>query len=81
MGRVYHGRRKTDLPRVTDAIIRADPVSGDMNMARWRFLGGLMAAWFVLLTPLSAGEASSARPQVSPPQPSPLRPVLDFKNF
>ena len=46
-------------------------------MARWRSLGGLMAAWFVLLSPLSAGEASSSRQQVSPANPSPLRPVLN----
>ncbi len=45
-------------------------------MARWRSVGGLMAVWFALLAPMPAGEASSARPQVSPP-PSPLRPVLD----
>ena len=48
-------------------------------MARWRFPGGLMAAWFVLLlpAPLSAGEAPSSRQQVSPATSSPLRPVLD----
>ena len=46
-------------------------------MARWRSVGGLMAAWFVLLPPLSAGEAASSRQQVAPAQPSPLRPVLN----
>ena len=46
-------------------------------MARWRSLGGLMAAWFVLLAPLSAGEAPSSRQQVSPATSSPLRPVLN----
>ena len=46
-------------------------------MARWRSLGGLMAAWFVLLSPLSAGEAASSRQQVSSAQPSPLRAVLN----
>ena len=46
-------------------------------MARWRSLGGLMAAGFVLLSPLSASEASSSPQQVAPAQPSPLRPVLN----
>ena len=46
-------------------------------MARWRFLGGLMAAGFVFLSPLSASEASSSPQQVAPAKPSPLRPVLN----
>ena len=47
-------------------------------MARWRSLGGLMAAWFVLLSPLSANQPASPSPQVSPAeQSSPLRPVLN----
>ena len=45
-------------------------------MSRWRSVGGLMAAWFVLLAPLSA-ETSSSRPQASSAEPSPLRPVLN----
>ena len=36
----------------------------------------MAAAWFVLLSSASAGQASPA-PQVSPPEPSPLRPVLN----
>ena len=47
-------------------------------MSRWRFVGGLMAAaWCVLLAPLSASQASSRQPQVSPAESSPLRPVLN----
>ena len=47
-------------------------------MSRWRSVGGLMAAaWFVLLSPLSANETLSPQPQVSPAEPSPLRPVLN----
>ncbi len=46
-------------------------------MARWRSLGGLMAVWLVLLSPLSAGEAAAPRQQISPAQPSSLRPLLN----
>ena len=47
-------------------------------MSRWRSVGGLMAAaWFVLPAPLSANETSSPRPQASPAETSPLRPVLN----
>ena len=47
-------------------------------MSRWRSVGGLMAAvWFVLLPPASAGQTLSPQPQVSPAEPSPLRPVLN----
>ena len=47
-------------------------------MSRWRSVGGLMAAaWFALLSPLGANQTASSRPQVSPAEPSPLRPVLN----
>ena len=46
-------------------------------MSRWRFVGGLLAAWFVLWSPLSASQAASRQPQVSPAESSPLRPVLN----
>ena len=47
-------------------------------MSRWRSVGGLMAAWFVLVSPLSANRPASPSPQVSPAeQSSPLRPVLN----
>ena len=47
-------------------------------MSRWRSVCGLVAAaWFVLPSPLSASQAASPRPQVSPAESSPLRPVLD----
>ena len=47
-------------------------------MSRWRSVGGLMAAWFVLVSPLSANQPASPSPQVSPAeQSSPLRPVLN----
>ncbi len=46
-------------------------------MARWRSLGGLMAAWFVLLSPLSAGGTSPSPQPVSPATSSPLRPLLN----
>ena len=47
-------------------------------MSRWCSVGGLMlTAWFVLLSPMSASQTSSPRPQVSPAEPSPLRPVLN----
>ena len=47
-------------------------------MSRWRSVGGLMAAaWLALLSPLAASQTASSRPQVSPAEPSPLRPVLN----
>ena len=47
-------------------------------MSRWRSVGGLMAAWFVLLSPLSANQPASPSPQASSAeQSSPLRPVLN----
>ena len=47
-------------------------------MSRWRSVGGLMAAaWFALLSPLGANQTASSWPQVSPAEPSPLRPVLN----
>ena len=47
-------------------------------MSRWCSVGGLMAAaWFVLPAPLSANETSAPRPQASPAETSPLRPVLN----
>ncbi len=47
-------------------------------MSRWRSVGGLMAAWFVLVSPLSANQPASPPPQASPAeQSSPLRPVLN----
>ena len=47
-------------------------------MSRWRSVGGLVAAvWLVSLSPLTAGQTTSSRPQASPAEPSPLRPVLN----
>ena len=47
-------------------------------MSRWRSVGGLVAAaWFVLLAPPAAGQTAASRPQASPAEPSPLRPVLN----
>ena len=47
-------------------------------MSRWRSVGGLVAAaWFVLLSPLSASQTASSGPQVAAAESSPLRPVLN----
>ena len=47
-------------------------------MSRWRSVGGLVAAaWFVLLALPAAGQTAASRPQASPAEPSPLRPVLN----
>ena len=47
-------------------------------MSRWRSVGGLMAAaWLVFLPPPAASQPSSPPSQVSPAEPSPLRPVLN----
>ncbi|MYN66556.1 MAG: DUF1592 domain-containing protein [Acidobacteria bacterium] len=58
--------------------MRLDRLQGGKDMSRWRSVGGLVAAaWFVLLAPPAAGQTAASRPQASPAEPSPLRPVLN----